>query len=167
MEKKDILTINSTVSPYKQYLPYFYLKELDESFSSINDIYIARNNEFMAINDDMYCLVPYLSKSLNPCFYIIKPNYYKYNNKILLDINRDNAIIRKIKPNLNQNSLELYYITSHYNSFFVNIGHNLFIGNYKKVLDKSISQIINVSDSLIAFRIKNQTYLSLDKGESW
>ena len=169
-EQKEI-TINSTGYQTAQYLPHFCLPKLDTAFLKINDYYIGRKSEFIAINDNMYCLIPYLTKSYLPGFFIIKPNSHLLNGIIHIDFNTDNATVRKIKLSTDEYKNSVYFMTSYYNSFFVNLEREFYridtLGNSQNVLHQSIYQMIQISDSLIAFGIDDQTYLSTDHGESW
>ncbi len=170
-DKQQVLSINSTGFLWAETLPEFHLPTYDSEFLSLNDDYIGRKNTFMAISDDMYCLVPYLTTSYQPKFFIIKPDYHWQHGAVHLDANTDSAIVKTVSPAVPPNASSVYFITSYYHAFFVNLGHELFhidsLGLVKKVLDKDIHQMVQLSDSLVAFGTNNQTYLSVDQGNTW
>ncbi len=171
LDKQQVLSINSTGFLWANTLPKFHLPTYDSTFLSINDDYIGRKNTFMAISDDMYCLVPYLTQSYQPKFFIIKPDYHWQNGAVHLDAHTDNTMVKTVSPAMPQNVSSVYFITSYDHAFFVNLGHELFhidsLGLMKKVLEQDIHQMVKLSDSLVAFGTNNQTYLSVDQGNTW
>ncbi len=170
-EKQNYLVINSTSYPIASYIPYFDIKEYDTTFSRINDDGIDKKIEFMAITENMYCLFPYLTKSNEARFLIIRPNYKIHNDKLYVSPNTNTVFVKKVEADVFKNNSYLYFITSYYDNFFVNVGHKFYtidtLGNVNKVLNHNIFQMINLSDSLIAIDANYQTYLSLDNGNSW
>lgn len=169
-DEDNALTIHSSENLY-EYLPNIKIEKYDTTFLKINDSGISRESNFMAITDNMYCLVPYLTKTYQSGFFIIKPNSALMNENFLLDPNIDNAIIKYFTLDLGENENHVYFTKAFYNSFFVNLERDLYkidtLGNYSKVLNQNIFQMINLSDSLIAFGRDFKTYLSIDQGESW
>ncbi len=169
-DKSQSVTLASSAAAHMMYWPHFHLPTYDSAFVDINDSWMKKNSECMIINDAMYCLVPYLTKNNQSRFFLIKPKPVWYADEFLLSDNPDDAIVKIVTPNV-EDEPAVYFMDTYYNSFFVTMEGDFFkmdtIGNFEKVLDKTIYQMVQLSDSLIAFGFDKKTYLSVDKGETW